>query len=103
VRRRPGGPLKLVTSSATPILLSASTKGGTLDLRDLEKAAKRQGWGIDRTKAGHVRFWPPDSSIPPSVFSGTPSDWRAIRNFLADLRRKGLAWPPEGKGRKRKG
>jgi hypothetical protein len=74
-----------------------------VNLRDLEKAAKRQGWRIDRTTAGHPRFWPPDSSTPPAIFSGTPSDRRAIRNFLADLRRKGLAWPPEGKGRKRKG
>jgi hypothetical protein len=74
-----------------------------VDLRDLEKAAKRQGWRIDRTKAGHVRFWPPDPSISPSVYSGTPSDHRGIRNFLADLRRKGLVWPPEGRGRKRKG
>jgi hypothetical protein len=74
-----------------------------VDLRDLEKAAKRQGWRIDRTTAGHVRFWPPNRSIPPAIFSGTPSDRRAIRNLLADLRRKGFRWPPEGKGSKRKG
>lgn len=78
-------------------------KGARVDLRDLEKAAKRQGWPVDRTKQGHVRFWPPDGVTPPSIYSGTPGDQRAIRNFLADLRRKGFRWPPEGKGRKRKG
>lgn len=101
--RRPDGLLKLVTSSAVPILLSTSTKGGTVDLRDLEKAANDQGWRVTRTKSGHVQFWPPDGVTPPEVFSGTPSDWRAIRNFLAALKRKGFRWPPEGKGRKRKG
>jgi hypothetical protein len=83
--------------------LSASTKGGTVDLRGLEKAARRQGWRIDRTTGGHPRFWPPDGVTPPEVFSGTPSDWRAIRNFLGALKRKGFRWPPEGKGKKRKG
>jgi hypothetical protein len=82
--------------------LSTSTKGGTVNLRDLEKAAKQQGWRIDQTARGHPRFWAPDPSTPPAVFSGTPGDRRAIRNFLADLRRKGFRWPPEGKGRKRK-
>jgi hypothetical protein len=103
VSQRPEGPLKLVTSSTAPILLSASTKGPRVDLRDLEKAAKRQGWPVDQTKDGHPRFWPPDGVTPPAIFSGTPGDRRAIRNFLADLRRKGFRWPPEGKGKKRKG
>jgi hypothetical protein len=74
-----------------------------VNLRDLEKAAKQQGWPVDRTADGHPRFWPPDGVTAPAIFSGTPSDWRAIRNFLADLRRKGFRWPPEGKGKKRKG
>lgn len=78
-------------------------KGGTVDLRDLEKAAKRQGWRVDRTKQGHWRFWPPGPTIPPAIFSGTPGDRRAILNFLADLKRKGFRWPPQGEGKKRKG
>jgi hypothetical protein len=88
-----------------PILLSTSTKGGTVDLRDLEKAAKKQGWAVDRTTKGHVRFTPKDPTVSPAIFSGTPSDWRAIHNFLADLKRKGFKWPwpPPGKGKKRKG
>jgi hypothetical protein len=73
-----------------------------VDLRDLEKAARQQGWRVDRTTKGHPRFWPPDRSKPAIVFSGTPSDWRAIRNFISRLRSNGFIWPPEGKGKKRK-
>jgi hypothetical protein len=79
-------------------------KGVTMELRDLEKAARRQGWKVDRTTKGHPRFTPKDPTIQAEVFSGTPSDWRAIHNFLAALKRKGFLWPPpQGKGKKRKG
>jgi hypothetical protein len=74
-----------------------------VDLRDVEKAAKQQGWRVDRTTKGHVKFTPSDPTVPPEVFSGTPSDWRAIHNLLAALKRKGFLWPPPGKGKKRKG
>jgi hypothetical protein len=74
-----------------------------MDLRVFEKAAKRQGWTVTRTRRGHVVFTPSDCSIPPAVHSGTPGDQAALRNLLATLRRKGLIWPPQVKGRKRKG
>jgi len=45
------------------ILLSTSTKGARVDLRDLEKAAKQQGWKVDRTTKGHVRFTPKDPTV----------------------------------------
>jgi predicted RNA binding protein YcfA (HicA-like mRNA interferase family) len=80
--------------------LPPSTKGATIDLRDFEKAAKRQGWTISRTRRGHVVFTPPDVTVPPAVHSGTPGDQAALRNLLADLRRKGLVWPPRGKGKR---
>jgi len=62
-------------------------------VKDLEKAAREQGWRVTRTTKGHWRFWPPDRQTPPSTFPGTPCDWRAIRNLIADLRRKGFMWP----------
>ncbi len=62
-------------------------------VKDLEKAAREQGWRVTRTTKGHWQFWPPDRRIPPATFAGTPSDWRAIRNLIADLRRKGFVWP----------
>jgi predicted RNA binding protein YcfA (HicA-like mRNA interferase family) len=74
-----------------------------MDLRDFEKAAKRQGWTVSRTRRGHVVFTPPQATVPPAVYSGTPGDQAALRNLLADLRRKGLVWPPQGKGKRRKG
>jgi hypothetical protein len=64
-----------------------------LELRDLEKAAKAQGWIVTRTKKGHPRFIPPDPAKPICTFSGTPGDVRAIWNFLSQLRRSGFIWP----------
>jgi hypothetical protein len=75
---------------------------GRMDLRDLVKAAKRQRWRIDTTTSGHVRFTPPDPTKKACVFPGTPSDQRAIRNFLSQLRRQGFVWPPERKGKTRR-
>lgn len=64
-----------------------------MDMRDIERAAREQGWRVERTAKGHVRFVPPDPTMPIVVASGTPGDRRAIRNLLAALRRSGLVWP----------
>ncbi len=64
-----------------------------MDLRDIEKAAREQGWTVGRTKKGHPVFYSPDKAQPPIYGSGTPGDWRAIRNLLANLKRAGLIWP----------
>jgi hypothetical protein len=64
-----------------------------MNLRDLEKAARDQGWVVGRTTKGHPRFTPPDLTKRPCLFSGTPGDRRAIHNFLACLRRSGFIWP----------
>lgn len=70
-----------------------------MDIRDIEKAARAQGWQIGTSKKGHLRWVPPDPSKPIVVGSGTPSDHRAVRNFLAQLKRSGLVWPwPPRKG-----
>ena len=71
-----------------------------MDLRQIAKAAKEQGWREDRTKSGHPRFWPPDRTKKPCTFSGTPGDVRAIRNFLTCMKHSGLVWPPPGKGQR---
>ena len=64
-----------------------------MDMKSLEKAAKEQGWEIGHTKKGHPRWVPPDPSKPIVIGSGTPSDYRAIKNFLAQLKRSGFVWP----------
>jgi hypothetical protein len=71
-----------------------------MDLRKIIEAAEDQGWRQERTKKGHLRLVPSDKSKDPSLFSGTPGDVRAIRNFLAHLRRNGLVWPPPSKGQR---
>lgn len=64
-----------------------------MGLRELEKAAREQGWRIDRTAKGHPRFTPPDVTKKPCTFSGTPGDQRAIHNFLSCLKKSGFIWP----------
>lgn len=66
-----------------------------MDFRKVTKAAKDQGWSIDATKSGHPRFTNPQGEW--ETFSGTPSDVRAIHNFVQALRRKGFEWPPPSK------
>lgn len=71
-----------------------------MDLRKIEQAAREQGWRVERTKKGHIRFVPPDATKPMVVAAGTPSDHRSIRNLVAQLRRSGLIWPwPPAGGR----
>jgi hypothetical protein len=65
-----------------------------MNLRDIEDAARAQGFIVSRTKQGHPKFIPPDPSKEIVVFSGTPSDRRSIKNGLARLRRQGFVWPP---------
>lgn len=62
----------------------------TDDIYELVELAVRQGWHVDKTNKGHWRFRPLDPAMPIVFFSGTPSDWRAIRNFQTKLRRAGL-------------
>jgi hypothetical protein len=64
-----------------------------MDYRDLERAARDQGFRLILSRKGHRIFYPRDPAQRPIVFSGTPGDQRAIRNFLAAMRRAGLVWP----------
>lgn len=59
-----------------------------MDFRKIRRAAQDQGWEVGRTGKGHWRFVPPDPAKPICIFSGTPSDRRAILNFVAQLRRR---------------
>jgi len=69
-------------------------------IEELAKAAVRQGWRVERSRKGTWIFLPPDRAVAPATYAATPSDWRAMRNFQADLKRKGFAWPwPPAKGR----
>jgi hypothetical protein len=72
-----------------------------MDYRQIEKAAREQGWRVARTRKGAM-FYPPDPEREAVTVHGTPSDRRALNNFLARMRRSGLVWPwPPRRGRER--
>lgn len=62
-------------------------------------AAKAQGWTRRDTKKGFFLV-PPDPTKPLVQIHRTPSDHRALKNTLAQMRRSGLVWPWPPKGGK---
>ena len=74
-----------------------------MDIRRITKAAREQGWEVTLTSKGHPRFVPPDPEKEICVFSGSPGDQAAIRNFLSELKRQGFVWPWTRKMRRKGG
>lgn len=62
------------------------------DLRRIAKALEAQGFEVEVTKRGHLIAWKDGHKVV--TFSGTPSDWRSLRNGIAKARRFGFIWPP---------
>lgn len=60
--------------------------------RELLRALKDQGWGVDTTARGHFKATPPAGGAP--VVFCESDDPRGMRNNLAQLRRGGFEWPP---------
>lgn len=58
------------------------------DLQQLIHKAEKQGWIISRTKGSHLKWKPPHGQFVISAYS--PSDPRAIKNIVKELRRKGF-------------
>ena len=71
------------------------------NFRNVRKAAEEQGWVVEKTKSNHFKFMPPDEGNTPVFFSGSPGEWRALRNFIAALRQRGFQPPSKLKGGKR--
>jgi predicted RNA binding protein YcfA (HicA-like mRNA interferase family) len=59
------------------------------DLKSLRKLAIKQGWRVETTRGGHIK-WYPVHGTEFVVTSSTPSDYRAIRNIRSMLKRYGL-------------
>ena len=58
------------------------------ELKTIMKTAERQNWTVTIRKSGHLKWQAPSGFV---YFSGTtPSDPRALKNLVADLRRAGL-------------
>lgn len=62
----------------------------THDIRLFIETAEDQGWTVKKLKSGHWQFIPADKTKRIVVASGTPSDYRSIKNLRSDLRRNGL-------------
>lgn len=59
---------------------------GSRQAKDLIRWAEAHGWSVSKTNGGHLRYTHPDVDTP--VFGATsPSDWRAIRNMKARMKR----------------
>ena len=61
------------------------------DFRPLARLALRQGWTIELTRKLHLRFIAPSGHV--GIGPGTPFDYGSVKNFRAQLRRKGLRVP----------
>lgn len=59
------------------------------DLESLLRVIKLNGWRIDYSRRGHIRIYD-SKGHHAATTSGTPSDYRAVKNFRADLKRAGL-------------
>ncbi|HEY2702215.1 MAG TPA: hypothetical protein VGL20_00855 [Candidatus Dormibacteraeota bacterium] len=82
----------------------------SLDWSDIVTVARKQGWREER-RTRHIWLYAPDGQGTACIPTST-SDWRAIHNAVAQLRRLGLVWggrrasrgpglqggPPEGRG-----
>jgi hypothetical protein len=62
----------------------------SLDWSDLVAVARRQGWREER-RTRHIWLYSPDGRGTACIPTST-SDWRAIHNAVAQLRRLGLIW-----------
>lgn len=70
-----------------------------VDWKKLVKEAERQGWTVEPGRKGQLKLVPPDPTKQIVYVHGTPSDQRAIKNKIAEMRRQGFQWPPKGKGK----
>lgn len=60
------------------------------ELHPIIDAAREQGWRVELTSGGHLRFLPRDRSEPPVYGPSTPSEYRSVKNVVGKLRRAGL-------------
>jgi hypothetical protein len=70
------------------------------DIREIAvELVANQGWRY-RYNGKHGMLYPADRSRPALAVPTTPSEYRGFKNPIADVRRRGGAWPPpRGKGR----
>jgi hypothetical protein len=62
------------------------------DMKKIVKALESQGFDVEVTRKGHLMVYRDGRLV--TTFSGTASDWRAMKNGIAKARRAGFRWPP---------
>ncbi len=62
------------------------------DLKKIAEALEEQGFETKITRRGHLAVYRDGRQV--ATFSGTASDWRSMKNSVADARRAGFKWPP---------
>jgi hypothetical protein len=58
----------------------------TTEMREEIRALQANGWSVTKTAGGHWRCTHPDVERP-LFTSGSPSDWRSVKNFRAEVKR----------------
>lgn len=58
------------------------------ELKQLIAKLEAQGWTI-KTGGGHIKALAPNKADGMVTFGSTPSDYRAMKNTVAELRRHG--------------
>jgi len=69
--------------------MSKRPVGASKESRDLVKRIRRAGFGVHPGGKSHLVVTDSDGARI-VTFSSTPSDWRAVKNIIADLRRNGV-------------
>lgn len=57
-------------------------------MKRIVREARELGWRVVPTRSSHLSFYSPDGKHVIHT-GGTPQDWRAIRNLVAQIRRYG--------------
>jgi hypothetical protein len=69
------------------------------DTKEILAEAERQGFSVSMTRKRHPAIY--RNGVWVTTFSGTASDWRSVKNALADMKRAGFKWPPPPKKKRR--
>lgn len=64
------------------------------DTRKMLDEARRQGWTVEQRKGNHLKLHAPGGRTIVTM-GATESDYRALRNTIARMRRAGFKWPPK--------
>ncbi len=84
------GPSQLLAEKPKATPKAKGGRGGSqgpADLKDLLKALETSGCKIEKTGSGHIRVTKDGKSI---ILPSTASDWRSLKNSLAQVRRDGM-------------